>query len=71
MYMGAQIFESLLDGVLPEKIATYHRLVQKLEQELHVTANRYPTSDENQDRLASELEVSLIARGTTCANRRV
>ena len=63
MYMGAQIFESLLNGVLPEKIATYDRLVQRLEQQLGVNSNRDLTSDEVQNRLAGELEVSLIAGG--------
>ncbi|KAF8606234.1 hypothetical protein BDV93DRAFT_521073 [Ceratobasidium sp. AG-I] len=60
MYMGAQIFESLLNGVLLEKTATYGRLVQKFEQELHVIPNRDLTSDEIQDRLASELEVGFL-----------
>ncbi|KAF8606238.1 hypothetical protein BDV93DRAFT_363907 [Ceratobasidium sp. AG-I] len=60
MYMGAQIFESLLDGVLPQKIATYNRLVQKLEQELHVTPNQDLTSDDIRNRLAGELEVGFL-----------
>ncbi|KAF8606242.1 hypothetical protein BDV93DRAFT_553996 [Ceratobasidium sp. AG-I] len=52
MYLGAQISESLFDGVLPEKAAIYERWIQKLEQELHVTPSRDITNDEVQNRLS-------------------
>ncbi|KAF8606233.1 hypothetical protein BDV93DRAFT_363816 [Ceratobasidium sp. AG-I] len=60
MYLGARIFESLLDGVLPEKIATYERMIQKLEWGLHVIPNRELTHDEVQNRLCGELEIGFL-----------
>ena len=63
MYLGAQISESLFDGVLPEKAASYDRWIQKLEQELHTIPSREITDDEVQNRLSCELEVSLRLLG--------
>ncbi|KAF8606222.1 hypothetical protein BDV93DRAFT_363554 [Ceratobasidium sp. AG-I] len=60
MYMGARIFESLIDGVLPERVAVYGRWIQRFERELRVIPNRELTNDEIQNRLCGELEVSLV-----------
>ena len=57
MYLGAQIFESLLNGVLPEKTGAYDRWIQKFEQELYSTPNRVLSNDEIQNRLCGTLEV--------------
>lgn len=64
MYIGAQLFESLLNGVLPERTASYDQLIQKFERVLHVTPNRGITDEEIQTRLVDELEVSVrLIRG--------
>ncbi|KAF8606246.1 hypothetical protein BDV93DRAFT_364033 [Ceratobasidium sp. AG-I] len=60
MYIGAQIFESLLDGVLPEKTGAYNRWIQKFERELHLTPNRALTNDEIQSRLSGTLEIGFL-----------
>ncbi|KAF8606243.1 hypothetical protein BDV93DRAFT_521079, partial [Ceratobasidium sp. AG-I] len=60
MYLGAQISESLLDGVLPEKIEAYDRWIRRLEQELHSTSNRDLTNKRVQNRLVDELEVGFL-----------
>lgn len=57
MYLGAKIFESLLDGILPEKTGAYDQWIQKFEQELSSTPNRALTNGEIQDRLCGTLEV--------------
>ena len=57
--MGAWIFESLLDGVLPERTAAYGHWIQNFEEELHTTVNRDPTNAEIQNLLCGELEVNL------------
>ncbi|KAF8606241.1 hypothetical protein BDV93DRAFT_506324 [Ceratobasidium sp. AG-I] len=60
MYLGAQISESLFDGVLPEKAAVYERWIQKLEQELRVTSDQDLTNDEVQNGLSCQLEVGFL-----------
>lgn len=57
MYIGAQIFESLLDGVLPEKTGAYDHWIQRFERELCIIPNRALTNDEIQSRLSGSLEV--------------
>ncbi|KAF8606244.1 hypothetical protein BDV93DRAFT_604744, partial [Ceratobasidium sp. AG-I] len=60
MYLGAQISESMFDGVLPEKAATYDRQIQKFEQKLRSAPSRALTNEEIQTRLCGELEIGFM-----------
>ena len=60
MYMGAKIFESVLDGVLFEKAGAYDHWIERFERELRLTPNRTLTNEEIHNRLCGTLEVRLI-----------
>lgn len=57
MYLGAKIFESVLDGVVPEKTGAYDHWIQRFEQELYSTPSRALTNGEIENRLCGTLEV--------------
>jgi hypothetical protein len=69
IYLETKIFDSVLEGILPEKTAAYDHWIQKYEQELNSTPTRALTNNEIQNRLWGAFEVCSIGYPSSYGQR--
>lgn len=59
-YLGAKMYESLLEGAILEKTIEYDFWLRKYEQELYSTPTSALTNKQLQDRLSQALEIGFL-----------
>ncbi|KAG8707178.1 hypothetical protein FRC08_000664 [Ceratobasidium sp. 394] len=59
-FIGAKMFESILDGTSAGKTATFHRWINRLDSSVHDVLSRRATPAERQIHLMSQLELSFL-----------
>jgi hypothetical protein len=59
MFLASKMFDSILDGTIPQNFDLYRRWIEKFEQKLSSTDRNF-TPAESQGRLAGTLEVRII-----------
>ncbi|KAG8717292.1 hypothetical protein FRC09_014488, partial [Ceratobasidium sp. 395] len=70
LFMGAQIFESILDGTTTNQIATFERWITRMDSSVNTALSRRSTLAERQIHLTGQLELAFFkfrfAGGSDC-----